>query len=153
MGNSQDKTIMLALSTFRHSEAAIEMAIDKAKADKDLVIIYIVDVNLARYFIGSDIGFYENLQSKCEKEILEEHKQEEKERVNSIVQKAKRFSINVNTHIQTGRFALKTLPFVERYQPKLIVTTRSKRPKWVKRFFGSPVDYLIEHTPCPVIEA
>lgn len=147
------KPIILALSTFRHSETAIELAVNKAKAGKSLVIVYIVDVNLARYFIGSDVGFYENLKSKCEKEILEEYKQMAKERVNSIVQKAKCFSISVKTHIQTGRFALKTLPFVERYQPKLIITTRSGRPKWVKRFFGSPVDYLIEHAPCPVIEA
>jgi nucleotide-binding universal stress UspA family protein len=33
----------------------------------------------------------------------------------------------------------------------VIITTRSKRPEWVRRFFGSPVDDLIRKAGCPVV--
>jgi len=145
--------VMLALSTFRHSKEAINLSIKKSGEGRDLIIVYVIDINLARYFIGSDVGFYEELKSKCEKEILEEHRQTAKERVSTIVKLADRYSIKVKKYIRTGRFALQVLPLVKKYEPQLIITTRSRRPQWVKKFFGSPVNYLIEHVKCPVIEA
>jgi hypothetical protein len=57
---------MLALSTFRHSQKAIALAVERAGCNGQLIIVYIVDINLARYFIGSDVGRYETLKSRCE---------------------------------------------------------------------------------------
>jgi nucleotide-binding universal stress UspA family protein len=145
-------TVMLALSTFRHSQKAIALALDRAGPKGCLIIAYIVDVNLARYFIGSDVGIYEQLRSKCEREILEEHRRMARARVKEIVRQAEDRSIMSKVHVQTGRFALKVLALANTYRPELIVTTRSNRPKWVKQFFGSPVDTLIARATCPVIE-
>ncbi len=145
--------VMIALSTFRHSKKAVDLAIERARHGGQLIIVYIVDINLARYFIGSDVGLYENLKSKCEQEILEDHRRIARSRVSAIVHQAEEQSIAVKNHVQTGRFALKTLALAETYQPEVIITTRSNRPKWVKRFFGSPVDTLIACASCPVVEA
>ena len=146
-------TVMLALSTFRHSDKAIALALDRAESNGGLIIAYVVDINLARYFIGSDVGLYEQLKSKCEREILEEHRRMARSRVKEIVQQAEARSIRSKVHVQTGRFALKILALANTYRPEVIITTRSNRPKWVKQFFGSPVDMLIARAPCPVIEA
>lgn len=143
---------MLALSTFRHSQEAMTLALERAEPNGHLVIAYVVDVNLARYFIGSDVGIYEQLKSKCEREILEEHRRMARARVRKIVQQAEDRSIITKVHVQTGRFALKILALAKSHQPQLIITTRSKRPKWVKQFFGSPVDMLVARAACPVIE-
>ena len=145
--------VMLALSTFRHSEKAIETVLAKAAAVGQLVIAYVADVNLARYLIGSGAGILEGLKEKCEEEMLEEHKERGKQRVEVIAKQAKERGLEVSTHVEVGRFALVCLEIVKKTGPSLIVTTRSKRPAWVRRFFGSPVDYLIEHAGCPVIEA
>jgi len=144
---------MLALSTFRHSQTAVELAIEQAQDGKNLVIVYVVDVNLARYLIGSDIGTFQRLKERYESELLDKHRVLAAERVARMVTRAENRGINVSTHITTGRFALECLKLVQTEQPDVIVTTRSKRPEWVKRFFGSPVDYLKAHAQCPVIEA
>jgi nucleotide-binding universal stress UspA family protein len=146
-------TVMLALSTFRHSEEAVSLALDRAESGGQLIITYIVDINLARYFIGSDVGLYEKLKSRCEQEILDEHRRTARSRVKEIVRRAEARSMSVKVHVRTGRFALKSLELARTYRPELIITTRSKRPQWVKQFFGSPVDMLIDRAPCPVIEA
>ncbi|MBI5605371.1 MAG: universal stress protein [Deltaproteobacteria bacterium] len=73
------------------------------------------------------------------------------EHVATIAEKAKKEGIQVKTLVQVGRFAVVCLEVVKRGQPSLIVTTRSRRPEWVKRFFGAPVDELIAKAGCPVI--
>ena len=147
------KRIMLALSTYRHSQTAVEAAIEQAQEGKRLIIVYVIDVNLARYLIGSDIGTFQSLKETYESELLDKHRVLAAERIAGMVTQAEHCGINVSTHITTGRFALECLEIMQTEQPDVIVTTRSKRPKWVKRFFGSPVDYLKSHAQCPVIEA
>ena len=78
------KPVMLALSTFRYSENPIKLAVEKAKASGKLAMVYVVDVNLARYMVGSDIGFFSDLKERCEKEILEEHRKQAEGRVARI---------------------------------------------------------------------
>ena len=53
--------------------------------------------------------------------------------------------------VQIGQFASVCLDLVKQEKPSLIVTTRSQRPEWVKRFFGAPVNELIEKAGCPVM--
>ena len=147
------KLIMLALSTFRQSEKAIELAIEKTKEGKSLIVVFVVDVNLARYLVGVNLGLYPELKERCEEELLMKHRNLATEKLSSIVRTAEDRGINIRTHISTGRFAIECLEIVSKESPELIITTRSTRPAWVKRFFGSPVDYLIANAGCPVIEA
>ena len=147
------KLIMLALSTFRQSEKAIELAIEKTKEGKSLIVVFVVDVNLARYFVGANLGLYPELKEKCEEELLMKHRDLATGKLSSIVRTAEDRGINVRTYISTGRFALECLEIVNKESPELIITTRSTRPAWVKKFFGSPVDYLVANAGCPVIEA
>ena len=147
------RPVLLALSTFRYSQEAADLAIEEAKEAGLLVVVYVVDVNLARYFIGTDVGFYPDLMKKTEQEILDEHKNRAGARVAFIIEKARAQGITTRTHIAVGRFALECLPVVKMENPRVIVTKRSDRPHWVRRFFGSPVDHLIEHAGCPVLEA
>ncbi len=147
------RPIMLALSTFRQSNEAIRLAIEKAKEGKNLMVFFVADVNLARYLIGTDLGLFPELRESYEEEVLEKHRKSGEEIVKSITQKAEQYGIEVKTKVEIGRFALKCLEVVRQENPEVIITTRSRRPEWVKKFFGSPVDYLIANAGCPVIEA
>jgi len=146
------KPIMLALSTFRQSDDAVQLAIEKAKTNKNLVVAYIVDENLARYLVGIDTELSPNMKDKSERDILAEHKIQAETKVESIVTTAKEFGINVKTYIDIARFGIECVEIAKKEKPELIITTRTKRPQWVKKLFGSPVDYLIEHAGCPVKE-
>jgi len=154
---SVDRTggpVMLALSTFRRSEQAIALALEKAKTVGRLVVVYVADVNLARYYIGTDVGLYPDLQERVEEEVLLQHEAEGREEVAPIVDRARRLGIDVTrTEVTIGRFAMVCLGIVAEEKPSVIVTTRSRRPAWVRRFFGSPVDKLIAEAGCPVVEA
>jgi nucleotide-binding universal stress UspA family protein len=147
------KPIMLALSTFRQSDNAVQLAIEKAKSNKNLVIAYIIDENLARYLVGIDTELSPKMKEKSEREILEENKMQAETKVESIVTTAKKIGINVKTYIDIARFGIRCVEIAKKEKPELIITTRTKRPQWVKKLFGSPVDYLIEHAGCEVIEA
>lgn len=147
------KKVMLALSTFRQSDEAVELAIEKAAQGNALIVAFVVDVNLARYLVGSDIGVFPELKEKCEEELLQGHRVQAEEKVGSVTKKAEERGIPVKTHIRTGRFALECMKVIEEEKPEVVVTTRSKRPTWVRRFFGSPVDHLIANAGCPVVEA
>lgn len=147
---SMEGCVMLALSTFRQSEKAIENAIQEAKAVRKLMVVYVADVNLARYFMDVDHGWISELKETCEADLLKKHEQAGHEYVAAIVERANKEGIEVMTHIEIGRFALVCLDVVRDAKPSQIVTTRTKRPAWVKRFFGAPVDDLIAKAGCPV---
>jgi nucleotide-binding universal stress UspA family protein len=142
--------VMLALSTFRKSEKAIDTAIEKSRDVKKLMVVYVADVNLARYLVDVDLGLFGDLRESVESEVLEEHEKEGWKHVKEIAEKASTEGIEVKTHVQVGRFAVICLEAVQKEKPSLIVTTRSDRPAWVKRFFGAPVDVLIKKAGCPV---
>ena len=146
-------SILLALSTFRQSDKAVELAIEKALETRELIIVFIVDVNLARYLVGSDLGLYPKLKDKCEQEVLDDYLKQAEEQVRIISERAEKLDISVKKQVKIGRFGIECLKVVEKEKPALIVTTRSKRPAWVKKLFGSAVDYLKENARCPVLEA
>jgi nucleotide-binding universal stress UspA family protein len=148
---SMGDCVMLALSTFRKSENAIDSAIARAREGKKLMVVYVADVNLARYFIGAEHGVTSTLKDICEADLLKQHKEVGLKHVGEIAEKAKREGIEVKTHVQIGRFAIVCLEIVQKEKPSIIVTTRSRRPEWVKKFFGAPVDELIAKATCPVV--
>jgi nucleotide-binding universal stress UspA family protein len=144
--------VMLALSTFRRSEKAVDAAIEKGRENKKLMIVYVVDINVARYLVGVEEEFTIGLKDTCEAELLEKAEKEGKEQLVKIAKKAEQQGLQVKTLVQLGRFAVVCLDVVNQTHPSLIVTTRSRRPEWVKKFFGAPVDELIAKAGCPVLE-
>jgi len=150
IAGNMEGCVMLALSTFRQSEKAIAIAIEKARDVRKLMVVYVADVNLARYFVDVDLGLFGELRETCEEDLLKQHEKSGKKHVATITAKAENEGIVVQSYSQIGRFALVCLEIVERVKPSLIVTTRSKRPEWVKKFFGAPVDDLIANAGCPV---
>jgi hypothetical protein len=81
---SMEDCVMLALSTFRKSEQAIETAIQKARNVKKLIVVYVADVNLARYFVGSEPGLLPHLKDTCEADLLKQHEKAGHEQVAAI---------------------------------------------------------------------
>lgn len=148
--SSMEGCVVLALSTFRRSEKVVNVAIEKAREVKKLMVVYVVDVNLARYLVDVDHGTIPEYEKTVASEVLKQHEREGREHVAAIVEKAKKEAIEVEFHLEIGRFALVCLDMVKQAKPSQIVTTRSKRPEWVKKFFGAPVDDLIAGAGCPV---
>ncbi len=153
MDTNEMRPVMLALSTFRKSEKAVELALAEARTSRTLVVVFVVDINVARYIIGTDVGLWPELKQSCEEELLQKHENAAREAVQMIVAKAQGLGLTVRTYVTRGRFALECLEVVAREQPDLIVTTRSNRPNWVRRFFGSPVDHLVAEAGSRVIMA
>jgi nucleotide-binding universal stress UspA family protein len=150
---SMEGCVCLALSTFRQSEKAVDTAIEEAKATKKLMVVYVADVNLARYLVDVDHGLISELREGCESDLLQKHEKAGRVHVAMITERAGKHGIEVKTHVEIGRFALVCLDVMRQVKPSLIVTTRSKRPEWVRKFFGAPVDDLIAKAGCPVTVA
>lgn len=148
---SMEGCVMLALSTFRKSDKAIEVALEKARENGKLLIAFVADVNLARYFIGTEHGYVSELKDSFEAELLKKHEEEGHAAVREISERAAKLGLDVATHVEVGRFALVCLDLVRRDKPACVVTTRSRRPEWVRKFFGAPVDELMAKAGCPVI--
>ena len=148
--SNMEGCVMLALSTFRQSEKAINIAFEKCQQTKKLMVVFVADVNLARYFVDVDLGLFGELRESCEAGMLQQHEKAGREHLAAITARAEREGIEVQTHLEIGRFGLVCLDLVQQVKPSLIVTTRAKRPEWVRKFFGSPVDDLTANAGCPV---
>ena len=148
---SMEGCVMLALSTFRRSEKAVALAIEKSREIKNLLIVYVIDINVARYIVDAEEEFLIGLKEKTEAELLEKAEKDGQEELAKIAEEAEKKGIQVKTVLQLGRFAVVCLDVVKQTHPSVIVTTRSRRPEWVKKFFGAPVDKLIAKAGCPVL--
>lgn len=143
--------VMLALSTFRQSETAISKALEEAKKTKNLLIVYVVDINVERY-LNSEASIIPGLEERAKEELIAEHQQIGKRYVENIEKEARKEGISVKLVFEMGRFGIICVDIMKKENPEMIITTRSKRPEWIKKIFGSPVTYLIENASCPVIE-
>ena len=149
-----DGPVMLALSTFRRSEEAEDKAIELMGDGGRLIIVYVADVDVARRLVGSDVGVFEGLKEMTERELMKEYMERGMKAEKRLVERAHRMgAVNVQSRVEIGHFANEVLKDVEKYKPKVIVTTRSSRPAWVRKLFGSHVDVIHKKTGCPVIEA
>jgi len=140
---------MLALSTFRRSRKAENAAIKRAREVGKLFVAYVADLNLARYFIGSN-QWPAFLEEGNEERTLRKHVEEGCEQLKKICTEVQGKGIKIGTYIETGRFAVVCLDLAAELKPCEIVTTRSHRPERVRGFFGSPVDELVAKAGCPV---
>ncbi|MBW1854891.1 MAG: universal stress protein [Deltaproteobacteria bacterium] len=145
--------VMLALSTFKHSDKAIEVAIDKASQCKKLVIVYGREVNLWLYFMETDIGLFPGLKEQCEKELLTEIEQQWEEKVEAVANRARAEGLQVTIYVRAKSFKKLCLEIAEKEKPLVIITTRTLRPAWIRSLFRSPADYLASQKGCSVIEA
>ncbi len=141
--------VALALSTFRQSQKAVCTAILEARCTKKLIIVYVVDVNLSRYLIGPEYDYA--IRDLCETDLLLQYQREGRFLVEEIAAQARRENIEAESLVQIGRFAYVCLGLIQRVKPSVVVTTRSKRPDWVKRLYAAPVDEIIEKAGCPVV--
>ena len=144
--------VMLALSTFKHADIAIDTALEKASRCQKLVIVYGHNVNLGLYFMESGVGLYPDLKEQCEKEILSDYEQQWKEKVEVIADRARAQGIQVVTHVHTERFISLCLEVIEKEKPSLVITVRPHRPNWLRGLFGSAADRLASKAACSVIE-
>jgi nucleotide-binding universal stress UspA family protein len=149
MANTMEGCVMLALSTFRKSDVAVHTAMQRAKSVRKLCVVFVADENLARYYIVSEIP--PAYKEMYEAELLKLDEKEGLARVEEIAARARLESIEMKSVVRIGRFASVCLDVAQQEKPSLIVTTRSQRPEWVRRFFGSPVNVLIEKAGCPVL--
>ena len=144
---------MLALSTFKHVDSAINTALEKASRNKKLIIVCGHNVDLGLCFIESGIGLYPDLKEQFRKEILANHEQRWNEKVKIIAHRAGTQGIEVITYIQAKHFISLCLEVIEKEKPYLIITPRPHRPDWLRRPFGSAANRLASKTDCSVIEA
>ena len=105
---SMEGCVMLALSTFRRSEKAVSVAIEKCQEIKRLMIVYVVDINVARYIIGAEEEFFIGLKEQCEAEMLEKAEKEAREHVATIDGQAEKSGMQVKTF--TSRPVCRCLP-------------------------------------------
>ena len=138
-----ERNILLALSSFRFTEAEVELALKRCKeAEAQLQVLFVVDVNLARYFsnIGPMAG--SSLREQLEDGIRDELRQKAQAILNQVCEHSKAADVKCNGVMRTGRFAEEVVKFVQAETPERIIVTRAHRPEWLRRLFGSPVDTL-----------
>ena len=145
--------IVLAVSTFRESDRAVECAIEKASGQGELYCIYIIDVRLSEYcFAESGGSCYPKWKKRYIKEVLASYRHKAERTIQAIKEQADQCGLEVKAEVQYGGFAKKCVTFIQNIDPDAVVTTRAQRPGILRKIFGSHVDYIIEHVDCPVIE-
>ncbi|NSW55005.1 MAG: universal stress protein [Armatimonadetes bacterium] len=140
-----NKPVLLALSTFRRDIAEIEEALATCEeTNAPLVAVFVVDINLARYFADSGVMAGTSLREEMEKGIMDEHKAEAQEALDLVAKLAAERNLPCRTEMRVGRFAVEVRDLVEQIDPAVLILTRAGRPDWLRKLFGSPVDRLCE---------
>jgi len=138
-----DKPILLALSSFRHKDEQIHAALDLcASAGAPLSALFVIDINLARYHVASDMMVGESLRQQLEEGVMGEQEARARETLEAVKALAQSRGIPCTTAIRVGRFADEVRIVALSKMPSAIVLTRANRPQWMRRLFGSPVDHI-----------
>jgi nucleotide-binding universal stress UspA family protein len=147
-----NRPAMVALSSFRWSQDAIERAFQETEAGGVLVVAYVVDVSIAEYFTGMDVGLYPDVMEACTRDLLKGHKDAGRAILKAIGVKARARQITVKTCLAVGRFAKELLRLIKANDPRVVITCRSRRPNWAQHLQGEAVTSIARHTGCPVVE-
>jgi len=151
--SASSKLVFLALSTFRQSDALITNTIRLAKEKgQELFVGFVVDVNLERYTFDAELPKGSQLEYEAKEEILGVFEEKAERKMADILGLAEEQGVTVEGQVIVGRFGIEMLRLIQEKKPSIVTLTRSNRPKWVLQIFGSPVDYIIEHADCAVIE-
>lgn len=138
-----EKRVLLALSSFRHNRQQIQYALDLCRAEEaELVTLFVVDVNLARYFAGSGVMAGTTLREQMEQGLMDDQIRQAEEVLEGVCKLAAEQEVPCRTMLKVGRFAIETRAVVAAEAPDVIVVTRARRPEWLRKLFGSPVDSL-----------
>ena len=66
------------------------------------MVVYVADINLARYFVDVDLGLLGDLQESCESDALQQPEKENLKHVATIAEKAGKDGTEVKTHVEIG---------------------------------------------------
>jgi hypothetical protein len=146
------KRVMLALSSYSHSDKMIRTALENAKYNNRLVIVYAININPSEYFVGTDIGFYPEWKKECIKDLFRQYILRCRGKIHYIANQAMAEGIQTETFIRIGRFVPICLNVIKTEKPFLVITKRPLGPALFRRIFHSPADRLIRRAGCEVIE-
>lgn len=139
------ETILLALSSFRYKDEEVEHALKLCEEhDARLVTVFVVDVNPAHYLAGSGAVVGSSLREDLEHGIMQEYQERAEEVLERVCAAAEARGVECESVLRTGVFAEEVRAVMARCGPRVIVVTRSERPDWLRRLFGSPVDSLCD---------
>ena len=144
--------IMLVLSLTKKPDKAIDLALKKATGSKLLVLVYVVKVNLAQYFVGTDAGLYPGLKKGCEKELLEKYKEDARKEIRKIKEKANSQGVTVKEYIQTETFCLKDNKIIASEKPKVIILSNLRNIFWLRNFIEPKAACFHKDISIPIIE-
>jgi nucleotide-binding universal stress UspA family protein len=146
--------VLLALSTTRHSEKAIEKAIERVEAESgELFLLFILDDEVPSGLFDqlTDRGFTgEKPSDQLANALKEEYRLRAREETQRIESRAAERNLKCHTEIVEGAFQDKCLEGVERYQADLVILTRRKRSNLARYLFGSAVNNLKAVCQCGV---
>lgn len=143
------KSILLALSSFRFSKDAIDLAIRLSEKHNHLIICYFTDENIYRYV--EDVPF--DMREGALQELREHFVMLNALQAKKVEEEAKRRGIeNIEIISDIGRFADLVLDIDKKINAEYIITTRSSRSRLMRRIFGSPIDRIKNEASCKVLE-
>ena len=138
-----ERVVLLALSSFRFSEAEVERALARCREDgARLRVLYVVDVNIARYFSESGVMAGTTLREQLEAGAFEELQVRAQAILDEVCSRVSETDVTCEGVLRVGRFAEEVTALVRAERPQVVIATRAQRPEWLRRLFGSPVDRL-----------
>ncbi len=142
---AMSKPVLLALSSFRWAEGEIEQALAECEqTGVRLHAVFVVDVNLSRYFANSGVMAGTSLRAEMEKGLLDEHRRQAQEILDRVAAMAGKRGVECLSELRVGRFAEEVRAAASEIGPGVLIMTRARRPEWLRRLFGSPVDRLCD---------
>ena len=104
-----EQRVLLALSSFRYSDREVGAALDLCRElEAELLVLFVVDVNLARYFAGTGVMAGTSLREQMEKGLLDDQKRQAEETLEKVRQAAEARGIACRALLKVGRFAVET---------------------------------------------
>lgn len=143
--------VMLVLFSDKKADKAIALAFKKAEKSKTLILVYVIDDNLAPYFVGTDAGLYPALKEICERDLLEKYWQEAVAKMDQLAQSAKTLGIQVRKHILTKSDYQKDSDLFRAEKPALIISGESRKGFGLKSLMRQPEIQTFKNTGIPVI--
>ncbi len=143
---------MVALSSFRWSQEAVERAFRETAPGELLLVAYVVDVRIAECFAGTALDLYPEVAEACTRDLLKGHRDFGKVVLKAISVKARARGIRVQTHLAVGQFAKEILRLIGATDPRAVITSRSRRPVWDQHVPGEAIASIARNTGCPMVE-